>query len=458
MKQNTIYIKEQRRDSLVKEIFLLVMLVASLTTALLPFLSATASKTPGPFYIIGGIAFIAFTSLFVYYIYKDFNPNNAMILSPKGFIDLKNIGNDIEIEWTNVSSVKLLGKGTTPFLGISLENTDIIMERMNRNEAELMRENIEDGLPAILISQNDIKTPANQLRDMIVDYVKESRTLHNDIPKKEKKEKKQNPFTTTAVLRAFGQIPEDNTDTIIAEDKKDENNNLSEKDSLFDTVQANISENKLISESNTQFDFEPTESKNEFDDMPDEIKEILNRARSSKISELGKILSEKEVPYSLTREDSAVVTRDAHENTKEEASDIAPETTHASIEAPFVDTAELLIDEDGEISTHMEMTDFITYIHDSDFEKEDNIASDNSFETNLDSMLKTAFDNTRVEIEREDKSIKESAVKSDFDAGFFPELVLFNDIELDEMPDEINAARKYENNEPTDFIANIDDD
>jgi hypothetical protein len=104
------------------------------------------------------------------------------------------------------------------------------------------------------------------------------------------------------------------------------------------------------------------------------------------------------------------------------------------------------------------MSDFVTYVqNDASSETSKNV-SDTSFETNLDSMLQTAFNNTRQEIEREEKSIKKTSSEADFDAGFFPELVLFNDIELDEMPEEFNAHNKYSNNETADFITSIEDD
>jgi hypothetical protein len=104
------------------------------------------------------------------------------------------------------------------------------------------------------------------------------------------------------------------------------------------------------------------------------------------------------------------------------------------------------------------MTDFITYVQDSGADSDNEVANNNNFETNLDSMLKTAFDNTREEIEREEKSIKSNGIKTDFDAGFFADLVMINDIELEEMPEEINAKDKYDRSQPADFITSIDDD
>ena len=456
MNKNYIEIKEQRRDVLVKEIFILVMMIVSLTTALFPFLSETASETPGPFFIIGGIAFLSFTAIFVYFLYKDLHPDNAIVITDKGFVDYKNVGADIVVEWTNISSIKLLGRGASPFLGIMLENSDIIMEKMNRDEADLMRENIEDGLPAILISQNDIKIPINQLKETLISFAKDARTLRNDSAKKDKK---QNPFTTTAVLRAFGQVPENANETIVANDSANDisENNLPKQVNMKETITYGESPvvSKTVLEEAKQN--EPDTSELKFyitDDMPDEIKEILNRPRSSKIAELGKILSEKDVPYSLIREDINVKAEpeekiDESTGLQEE---IIQETPTAQKEnLKFVDTAEFIVDDEGEVSRHLEMVDFITYT-------ETDHMSDNTFESNLDSLLKTAFDNTRQEIENQEQGITKNANSSVFDSELIPELVVFNDNDLEEMPDEFNAAQKYSTNDSADYITNIYDD
>ncbi len=464
MNNKYIEIKEQRKDAFVKEILFLVLAIVSLTAALLPFILEAARKTPGPFFLLGGVAFAVFATLFLFNIFKDFKPNNALILNPKGFIDIKNVGDDIEIEWTNVSTVKLLGKGSTPFLGISLENIDIIMEKMKRNEAEIIRENLEDGLPAILISQSDVKTPIKQLRDIVIEYVKESRTLYNDSPKIEvKKEKKHNPFTTTAVLRAFGQTPENNK-----EDNTTKTTAAPEKDSFYDTLQATYAtpgaENKVPSPESIVDD--NNESLNN-DDMPEEIRELLSRAKSSKISELGKILAEKDTPYSLVREEPSASNRSEieHEethNTKDvdKVSD-EPDIDSKDVvekELPFLNTYDLLVDDEGEISTHLEMKDFVEYVENNEEYNDSPKENDDiTFETQLDSMLKTAFDNTREETERQENSYKQKS-QPFTNNEFFPDLITFNDSELDEIPEDFNAERKYSNNEPTDFITNIDDD
>ena len=126
MNDNQILIKDKRKAIFVKGIIILLLMLISLFVALFPFISVNEKSIDIVFYIVGGVLFVLFTSIFIYILYKECKPNDALILTSKGFISPKHIGSEIQIEWTNVASVKILGKQDMPFLGISLENCDIV--------------------------------------------------------------------------------------------------------------------------------------------------------------------------------------------------------------------------------------------------------------------------------------------------------------------------------------------
>ena len=360
MNDSKLEIKEQRKGLFAKGITYLFLMITSLLIAFLPLLYSNFKSNALIFYIIGGIAFALFSFLFAFLLYKECNPRNALIINSHGFKAIKHVGADIEIEWTNVASVKMLGKKETPFLGISLENCDIVIAKMGKKEADEMRENIEENLPHILISQNELRTPVREIKDLFVKFVRESRALENDVPKKTK----VNPFSTDDVLRAFGQLPkepdrkiENTSDTPESDSKPDtsesnqainnpfpketENtetsNNTSaapiqNNDSFYsllkqqldlpdknisdvekDDIQSPINEH----EANVEFT-QPNDIENSNDNtekMPEELLEILSRAKSSKIDELGKMLNNN-APVSFSQkhtvESNKVIDNEAH--------------------------------------------------------------------------------------------------------------------------------------------------
>lgn len=345
MNDKNIIIKARNSNMLIQGIVFLVLSVISLIIALMPFLSANAKSVSTVFFLVGGTLFAIFMTLFVILLVKECKPANALILSSRGFIDLQNIGSDIVIEWTNVAAVKLLGKKEMPYLGITLENTDIVIAEMKKKEADEMRENIEENLPHILISQKDVRTPLKELKDTFVKFVREARILNSDSAKATK----NNPFTTDDVLRAFGKLPFEpkkeerlsvDDESIIPppppselfDDSSDEKINVSddndipsslpfdeENDPFYELLKKEINSN--IIQPKEDFNNEPSHISYDNDTQPDsldstetntptkkdpqfesediisdEMKELMSRARSSKISELEKILNEKDVP------------------------------------------------------------------------------------------------------------------------------------------------------------------
>ena len=335
MNESNINIKERNSNMLVQGVLYLFGSVMSLIIALTPFLSSDAMKIKTVFYIVGGALFALFASMFVLLLYKECNPKNAIVITSRGFYDRNNIGEGILVEWTNVASVKMLKRNQNPFFGIILENTDIVLAQMNKKNSEEMRENIEENLPHIIISQKDVRTPIKDINDIFVKLIRESRVLKHDSDR----EAKNNPFTTDDVLRAFGKLPakeEDVTQDAVDEVIDQQNdevpaNNVSaaspapatvnkepqdaeesvNEDSFYAALKQKTDKNNLHEELSTTSKSTSTVSNKEDktdviieetddipDDMPDEIKEILAKSRSSKISEIEKLLTDSDTPIS----------------------------------------------------------------------------------------------------------------------------------------------------------------
>ncbi len=203
--ENIIEIKKQQKNWLIKGFIFLFLMLASLFLALLPLVNELAKTNSKLFYSVGFSLFAVFTVLYSINLYKACKPANALILSARGFIDRLNVGDDIEIEWTNVTAVRMLGRANMPFLGVTLENPDMILDKMKKGAAAEMRENIEQNLPTLLIPQNKVMIKIKDLKDTFAKFAREARALEKDSQQKTK----SNPFTTDDVLRAFGKLPKD---------------------------------------------------------------------------------------------------------------------------------------------------------------------------------------------------------------------------------------------------------
>ncbi len=341
MQNNHIVIKDQQKDWLLKGFIYLALMILSLAITFIPLFTEIESGKL-IFYIAGGLAFTTFTTLFAILLYKVSNPGIALILNAHGFIDKKNVGDRIVIEWTNISAIKQLGKKDMPYLAISLENEDAILAQMKSKEADAMRENLNNNLPAILIAQNEIRMPIKELKEIFTKYAREARTLASE---NENVKEKVNPYDSNDVLKTFvadiGKTEADNADTTpVAEEVATdivESPAYQETQPITEPAQPIISNNfyeELLKQAETEVatetdnNLEVTQTPNiEFQiqenventtqapvsltdifDKPEndtnkdntivisqEFTDILNHARATKVLELDKILNSKEI-------------------------------------------------------------------------------------------------------------------------------------------------------------------
>ncbi len=239
MNLQTIEIKEKRNSFLLKGFIYLALTVISLFIALMPYIFVALNNDKMLYFLIGGVAFVGFTMTFVLHLYNEICPRNVLVITEKGFTDFLNIG-DYEIEWTNVASVKLIGKTDAQYLGISLENSDLVIENIKQKFADSIRSNLDDNLPAIIIDADNIRFSLTELKEIFTAHVKDARKVTDDFSNRPK----NNPFTTDDVLRAFGKLS--SIETPATETNETNEKNIIEEHS--------VSDSDVVTESNDFYD------------------------------------------------------------------------------------------------------------------------------------------------------------------------------------------------------------
>ncbi len=358
MQNNHIVIKEQQKNWLLKGFLYLGAMIAALAFTFIPLFSGNPSNKM-LFYILGGLAFTVFTTLFVLLLYKVCNPGIALILNARGFIDKKNIGDRIVIDWKSISAVKQLGKKEMPYLGISLENIDTILSQMKSKDADAIRENLNNNLPAILIAQNEINMPIKELKDLFTKYAREARALTADSKNKQNSdivedaiktqidstpihEKEDTTINAEAETENTEEQPETEATPVVSEYQQPAqfSNNFYEE--LLKQAESESSEESAEKPEDNQKPvaqetkenaerennvpdlisvFDIPESSSDTEDektivISEEFTDILNQARSAKILELDKILNDKETAEDNSKQQirEPIITADVMSN------------------------------------------------------------------------------------------------------------------------------------------------
>ena len=306
MNSNCISVKSNNASFLTKGLMWLALMVFAMICAFMPVFAGIEGGGATALKIVGWTVFAVAAAVFVMLIIKELRPSDAIVLDSRGFRENRHI-DGVEVEWTNVSSVGIYGTKKSPLFGITFENNDIVIDKLRKRSADEMRDNIEENLPSVLIPQNEVKMPLRELRDLFNRFIREARTLedNNAVHKQ-----KVNPFTTEDVLRAFGQLPkkeeekkdepDDRSATKVLPDKPEEESD----DDFYASLRMKVGEKaagtaaKAVG-AETRAET-PAEAGN--DDIPDEMKEILSKVKSHKISEIEKLLADKDIPYSAVRE------------------------------------------------------------------------------------------------------------------------------------------------------------
>lgn len=470
---NTICIKEKNKGLFTKGVLYLSLMIISLILTFLPVFIRKLADNSILFYCIGGLFFLISTVLFVLLLANELKPKDILILSSDGFYDLKNIGENLKVEWPNISSVKILGKKETPYLGINFENCDILIANMSKKNASEMRENINEGLPHVLISQSEIRYSVKDLKEEIIKHVRDSRVVINELAKITK----NNPFSTEDVLRAFGKLPLEEEETpakneiketlsTISEEFSSHNNesvienttdtvvdvhsnNEVDSDSFYSILQVQLAEqdqsiqtNKNdesarendTSEQNEQKTITLPGSTDSDNDLSEEMKAILSLARSSKINEIEKMLSDNNTPVTFNiNSDFSQESNDTLNDSKKSAEDIDNYFGTSTVESKSKNNDDLHNDIDSfqGINIKSKKVDVedtnSTAIDEYKIELPGELYQDD--DSDIDMTLATLFSkNDSSEL------VKEHNEKND-SIEFFPDLILIKD---DEIPSSNN--------------------
>lgn len=325
MNSNCISVKSNNASFLTKGMMWLALMILSMLCAFMPVFAGIEGGGATALRVVGWAVFAVSAVIFVLLLVNELRPRDAIVLDSRGFKENRHI-DGAEVEWTNVSSVGIYGTKKSPLFGITLENNDIVIDKLRKRAVDEMRDNIEENLPSILIAQGEVKMPLRELRDLFNRFIREARTLedNNAIHKQ-----KVNPFTTEDVLRAFGQLPkeEETPAETPAEPEKTKvlpDNAEESDDDFYASLRKKVGEKTAVEPGNSAAPNEEPAAPAyaaEDDNIPDEMKEILAKAKSQKIAEIEKMLANKDVPYSAVREieEKAAAAEKAAETTADEA-------------------------------------------------------------------------------------------------------------------------------------------
>lgn len=298
MNNKNISVKAGNASFLSKGLMWLMLMVLAMVCAFIPVFAGIEGTTATALRVVGWVVFAISAAVFIMLIVREINPEDAIVLNSHGFKENLHLAG-AEVEWTNVAAVGIYGTKKSPLFGITLENNDIVLDGLRKRAADEMRENIEENLPSVLISQGEVRMPLRELRDLFNRFIREARTLEDN---NQQQKQKVNPFSTEDVLRAFGQYSGE-------EKKSSEDSGVQTKihsagtddsDEFYASLRAMVGSDEGEKKQGESAAAETSEA-HEDDGMPDELKEILSKAKSHKIAELGKLLSDKEVPYSALR-------------------------------------------------------------------------------------------------------------------------------------------------------------
>lgn len=364
MKTSRIEIKERTSSFVAKGFCWLLFACCALFFALLPFISEYAMERRLMFFLIGGGAFVFFASMFFALLLREMNPASALVLNSHGFCFYSDLG-DTEIEWTNVASVEIINGDSAPVLGVTLENPDMVIAALPKKAAQDMQENIAEELPHVLIVQSAIRYSVYDLKLLFERFIREARALEENAPKE-----KVNPFTTDDVMRAFGRLPDEDEAQHTAEYSPalgdslqvvtDNDRAVPPDDDFYSMMLASAvspKKSKPIVDDETPYDAsdepetspEPeqdtvvyidADSDDESDaeeEMPEELLELIGKARSSKIDEIERILSSDKVTHRVSHseqvteqvqevEESVAESEESREPTTKDIKDIPPVT------------------------------------------------------------------------------------------------------------------------------------
>ena len=123
--------------------------------------------------IAGGVLAAAGLTGYIVSVVNGIRPKDAIILTNKGFTNLLIGGKEgVYVEWTQVRSLRIFGLRKSPMLGLSLVDEDAYLQQLFGKDLKEAEYNRSIGLPVIAIAQKDVKSTADELKNLFSKMIK----------------------------------------------------------------------------------------------------------------------------------------------------------------------------------------------------------------------------------------------------------------------------------------------
>ena len=148
---------------------MLAFALICLFSPFIPFFSAFTKSMQKTYMLIGGICTPFFAFVICYSILNIVSPSIAFTVTEKGFTDHTMADGGVGFVPANaIISLKLFGNKRKQFLGIRLDTGIAGNFGKTKKSKQEIQNNIESGMPAIIIRECDLKTTVRNLLDIML--------------------------------------------------------------------------------------------------------------------------------------------------------------------------------------------------------------------------------------------------------------------------------------------------
>ncbi len=205
MRNDNITIQQRNSSFLKFGLIFLALLVAGLFLIALRFLSFGPKEDPLRLILTVAGGVLAGTGLigYVLFLIRGVRRKDALIITNKGFTNLLVGGKEgVYVDWISVKSLKVFGLRKSPMLGITLADDDSYLECLSGRDLREAQYNRSIGLPTITISQKDVRTDIEELKNLFSRMIKGAISWDNYSRQEQRKEQpRPTEFKTFAERR-----------------------------------------------------------------------------------------------------------------------------------------------------------------------------------------------------------------------------------------------------------------
>lgn len=180
-----IIVKKRQHGYVLYTLVGILMLTISLLFLFFPFIPKVANALPFEmqmgYMILGGVCTMFFAFATTSFLFGAIAPSNALKITQNGLYDYTVAGKGVGfIPCGAIVSLKLFGDRKNTFLGIKLDSDFTNSLSADKSVKKELTENYLSGLPNVIIKQNDIRMPINELMDILLElYADDNRSVDN---------------------------------------------------------------------------------------------------------------------------------------------------------------------------------------------------------------------------------------------------------------------------------------